>query len=149
MANKFCEACGTPIEEGAKFCPSCGKVTATTQAPPPPVQQYHPPVQNYAPPVQQQYIPPQQNYYQKTEDTTPMTVGQYIVMFLLLCIPIAQLILPFVWAFGSNVNVNKKNLARAILIFAGIAFVLYIIILVIFGAALFSSFKMGGSYGNY
>lgn len=150
MANKFCETCGTPIEEGAKFCPSCGKVAATIQTPPPPVQQYQPPVQTYAPPVQQQFTPPpQQNFYQKVEDTSPMKVGQYIVMMLLLCIPIANIILPFVWAFGSNVNVNKKNFARAILIFAGIALVLYIILFIILGAAMFSMVNAGGNYGGY
>lgn len=82
MASKFCVDCGTPLSEGAKFCPSCGKALAAVQpvatpaprpvapaappaprpvAPPPPAPVYtQPPVapapQAYAPaPVQQPY----------------------------------------------------------------------------------------------
>ena len=57
----------------------------------------------------------------------PLSVGQYIVMLLLLCIPILNIILIFVWSFSSGRNLNKKNLARAFLIFLAVGFVLVLV----------------------
>jgi len=56
---RFCDKCGTQINEGAKFCPGCGAVVENV--PPLPVQQTYapPPQQTYAPPPQQYYGPPQ------------------------------------------------------------------------------------------
>ncbi|PLT46823.1 hypothetical protein B8V81_1047 [Paenibacillus pasadenensis] len=45
-----------------------------------------------------------------------MTTGNWFVTQLLLAIPIVGLILLFVWAFGENANVNKRNLSRAYLL---------------------------------
>lgn len=55
----------------------------------------------------------------------PLTVGQYIGMFLLLMIPLVNIVLLFVWAFGSGVNLNRKNYARASLIFGIISFIIF------------------------
>ena len=32
MANNFCAGCGTPLNPGAKFCPTCGRAAASPQA---------------------------------------------------------------------------------------------------------------------
>lgn len=72
-------------------------------------------------------------------DNSPMTVGNYITMLLLLCIPIANIVLLFVWAFGSTVNTNKKNFAKAYLILIGIIFAIYIVILILFSGVIFSA----------
>jgi len=45
-----------------------------------------------------------------------LSVGQYILTFIILAIPIVGIIMIFVWAFGSSANLNKRNFARAILI---------------------------------
>ncbi len=50
----------------------------------------------------------------------PPGVGQYIGMFLLMCVPFLNIIVLFVWGFGSSVNPNKKNFARAALIMAAV-----------------------------
>jgi hypothetical protein len=61
-------------------------------------------------------------------------VGQYIVMFILLSIPLVNIIMLFVWGFGSSVNPNKKNFARASLIMAAIGIVLVVIFWGIIGS---------------
>lgn len=67
------------------------------------------------------------------EDTTPLGIGSYIAMMLLQAVPVVGIILMFVWGFGSNVNVNKKNFARASLILLGISIVLTLITMAIMG----------------
>lgn len=69
-------------------------------------------------------------------------MGNYLVMLLLSAIPTVGFILLLVWAFGSNVNLNKRNYARAALIMAliaaGIAIVIFLFGLII-GNSVFSS----------
>lgn len=80
----------------------------------------------------------QSNYIPQSADNRPlapiMTVGDWIITSLLLAIPIANIVLLFVWAFDSGTNPNKKNFARAALIFAAIAFGLLIIFGVLIGS---------------
>ena len=63
---------------------------------------------------------------------------------LLLAIPLVNIILLFVWAFGSGTNTNKKNYCRATLIIAAVVIAIYVVILLIFGAAMLSSFRQLG-----
>lgn len=72
-----------------------------------------------------------QNIYEK-----PMTLGDWIVTYLLLMIPIANIVLMFVWAFGSNVNKSKKTFFQANLIFAAVWLVICIILFAVIGSAL-------------
>ncbi len=74
----------------------------------------------------------------------PMTVGQWVGTMLLLAIPLVNIILLFVWAFGSGTNTNKKNYCRATLIIAAVVIAIYVVILLIFGAAMLSSFRQLG-----
>lgn len=75
------------------------------------------------------------------QDTCPLSLGQYLVMMLLLVIPLVNIILLFVWSFG-NYNINKKNYARASLIMFAIAIVLWFIL----GAALTGIIMNSGYY---
>lgn len=62
------------------------------------------------------------------DDYAPVvTMKEWIITMLLLCIPIANIVLPFVWAFGSDVNPSKKNYFRVMLIFMAIGIVLSIL----------------------
>ncbi len=54
----------------------------------------------------------------------PLSIGQYIGMFLLMLIPIANVILLLVWGFGGSLNLNKRNFARAALILCAVMFIL-------------------------
>ena len=77
------------------------------------------------PPYQQNYVQMPPPAYPSLTD--PLSVGQYLGMFISLCIPIINIILLFVWGFGSGVNLNKKNYARAVLIIFAIMIGLWII----------------------
>jgi len=46
----------------------------------------------------------------------PLTTGAFMGMFILQAIPLLGFILLLVWAFGSDVNINKRSFARAALI---------------------------------
>ena len=154
----FCENCGSTLYEGSKFCVSCGAKTesqqssqavATAQIPMRPVSPapvYAPPT--YTPPA---YVPPVQAPPVYPTQVSPgrevLGVGQYIGMFLLMCVPVLNIILLFMWSFGGSVNLNKKNFARASLILCAIMLILWIVA----GAALGSIISeiMGGMGGYY
>ena len=38
-----------------------------------------------------------------------VTVGNWMLTFLLMCIPLVNLIMLFVWAFGGNVELSKST----------------------------------------
>lgn len=134
----FCENCGNKLPEGAKFCGGCGAKTGFVQAantasaepdpmcPDPPPSVYTSPAQT-APSYQQAYMPPQSTAYSRQSRSEPLRVGQYIGMLLLMCIPILNIILLFVWGFGSSVNLNKKNFARASLILSAVMLIFWIV----------------------
>ena len=71
----------------------------------------------------------------------PVTVGNWMLTILLMCIPIVNLVLLFVWGFGSNTPVSKANWAKASLIWMVIFIVFYVILFLILGlgAAFLSS----------
>ena len=75
-----------------------------------------------------------QYYQQPVEDTTPLSVGQWMLTTLVLNLPCVGLIMAFVWAFGQG-NLNRKNFCRSHLIWLAIGAVLSIIIWVIIIAA--------------
>jgi len=138
----FCENCGNKLPDGAKFCHICGamikpapQVNANLVPPPPPPPPPAPgPTQPpLAYPAQQRYAPPSSPpvsfvapYHPPTPppNAAPLSVGQYIIMFLLLSVPLLNLVLLFVWGFGGSVNPNKRNLARASLILSAVVFVI-------------------------
>lgn len=61
-------------------------------------------------------------------ETSVMTVKAWLITYLLLCIPVANIILLFVWAFGGG-NENRRNFARASLIAMAVGVILYIVLL--------------------
>lgn len=75
-----------------------------------------------------------------------MTVGQWLITFLLLNIPCVNLIMLFVWALGNNGYPARKTFAQAALIFGAICLVLGIILYAIFGAAMFAALSSTGAY---
>jgi len=122
----YCENCGTTISDSAKFCLSCGTPTGTRQPAAPQAPAYASPQPTYTQPAYTQPAYSQQKFGQ-TQGVPPLSVGGYIWMFLLLCIPIVNVILLLVWSFGGNVNQNKKNFARATLLLIVIGVVLSIV----------------------
>jgi len=161
MATKFCTGCGNALNENSQFCTNCGKPSipaapAQPQAQPQPQPQpryaapnqgYAPPNPGYAPP--NQGYAPQPQYYQPPRLDAPLSVVQYIGMFLLAALPVAGFILLLMWAFGDGTNINKKNYARAILIISLIGIGLAIIFSIFFAAIfiqLFNNLKFDRTY---
>lgn len=64
-------------------------------------------------------------------NSEPMTLKDWIFTFLLLMIPFANIVLPFVWAFGENVNKSKKSFFQAYLIFMLISIVISVIVIIL------------------
>lgn len=67
-----------------------------------------------------------------------MTLGKWLLTILITCIPCVNIIMLFVWAFGSAGYPARKTWAQAQLIFVAICLVLCIILYAIMGAALFT-----------
>ncbi len=77
--------------------------------------------------------PPEQNVQQQQlQNPPPVTLGDWIITFIIMAIPIVNIVMLFVWGFG-NANPSKANWAKASLIFMLIAFVIYFIIAVVIG----------------
>ena len=58
----------------------------------------------------------------------PMSIGDWIVTWILMAIPIVNFVLLLVWAFSTNTQPSKKSWAQASLIFLLIIIVFYIIV---------------------
>jgi hypothetical protein len=67
----------------------------------------------------------------------PVSVGDWMMTALLLGIPVVNIILLFVWAFGSNTPISKANFSKAIL--------LWFLISMVFSAVLFFVFGVGAA----
>ncbi len=68
----------------------------------------------------------------------PMSVKDWIITLLITYIPLVGLIMLLVWAFDSSTHPNKKNFAKASLVWMLIGIVLALIFF-----ALFASMMMG------
>ena len=65
---------------------------------------------------------------QQPEEKTPViSVGEWMLVTLILAIPLVNIVMLFVWAFGGGVNKTKANYCRAALIWIAIAIALWII----------------------
>jgi len=72
------------------------------------------------------------------EDTSVMSTKDWLITMLILMIPCAGFIMPFVWAFGSG-NLNRRNYFRAHLIMVAIGIVLGILLWAVIGALLIAA----------
>lgn len=86
-----------------------------------------------------------QNYnmnYNQGMDTTPLSMGQWVLTILAAFIPCAGTILYLVWAFSKNGNINRRNYCRAALIIQCVVLLLYLVFVIVFGVALAGSGSM-------
>lgn len=142
-----CTNCGATLAANATVCDVCGTVVTqqsqqSSYAQPTP-STYSNQGQTPAPqPYQQGY---QQGYQQPTYNNayqnqgasygtdTAMSVGDWLITFIITAIPIIGIIMIFVWAFGSGGNLNRRNYARAALIMALIGLVIGILFTAVWG----------------
>ena len=64
-----------------------------------------------------------------------VSVKEWLITNLILMIPLVNIVMTFVWAFGSNTNPNKANYFKAALILFAIVMAIYLVLaVVIFGS---------------
>jgi cytochrome c biogenesis factor len=68
------------------------------------------------------------------ETVDPLTVGQWVVVLLILAVPIVNILALLVWSFNDSTHPSKRNYARANLIIMAVllAFVALIVLIVSF-----------------
>lgn len=126
----FCEKCGKKIPDDAAYCTHCGAKQVTAS---PAVQ----PVASVPPPQPARPSVPQQQP-QTSGGVDLISMGQYLIMFLIMAIPIANIVMLFVWGFSSETGPNKKNFARATLIMMAIGIGVGILISIVMAAIMAS-----------
>jgi len=75
-----------------------------------------------------------------------VTLGEWIVTFIITAIPIVGFVMLFVWAFGDGTNKSKKTWAQAYLILIAVSIVLAIIFFSLFISVLSSLFGNMNTY---
>ncbi|MGH8235037.1 MAG: hypothetical protein ACREPU_12725 [Rhodanobacteraceae bacterium] len=81
-----------------------------------------------------------------TQETAPVSLGDWILTLIVLAIPIVGLVMLFVWGFGSGTHPSKQNFCRASLILYLIGIVIFVLFMMTFGFAAFSMMHgMGGA----
>lgn len=116
----YCENCGAKIPEGSKFCENCGykqnyknedfKISDTVDR-----------TETVRLDTGDQYNQGRSGYTEELEEV--LMTKDYLVMYLLMMVPIVNLVLLFIWGFGQGVNRNKRNLARVLLIFMAVSLI--------------------------
>ena len=94
----------------------------------------------YPPPGPGHYPPPGPGYGVNPYDTAVMSTKDWLIVFLISIIPCVNIIMWFVWAFSGSGNHNRRNYARAYLIFIAIIIGLYLLMFLVFGAMLANIF---------
>ncbi|MCI7813579.1 MAG: hypothetical protein SO016_11755 [Lachnospiraceae bacterium] len=79
----------------------------------------------------QQYQKNQRKNHSYQELEEPMGVGEWILTMLICAIPCVNIIMMFVWAFGSGAKRSKSNWAKATLILELIGIIISIIIVMV------------------
>jgi len=78
----------------------------------------------------------------KEEKLAPiLSTNEFLIMLLLEMIPIIQIIMPILWICG-NYNANKKNLAKAWLVWALLSILISLLTIFTFRETLTSFLKM-------
>lgn len=97
---------------------------------------------SYQQPYQNEPTYQQQGNYQP-ELEAPVTLGEWLIAMLIMCIPCVNIVMMFVWAFSKSEKKSKSNYFKAQLIFAGIMFALWLVLMVTIGI---SAASVIGSY---
>ncbi len=140
----ICKNCSAQIPDGSKFCTVCGhKIVVEPFVAPKPQQPPQTPYTQIPPQVQQGQVPPynlngtqQQTVSKNTALDAPLTVLDFFLMSLLSFVPIIGFIFLLIWAFSGNTNINRKNYARAALIWILVSIGLVILLSIIGGGIL-------------
>ncbi|MEQ9618929.1 MAG: hypothetical protein RIG61_07115 [Deltaproteobacteria bacterium] len=75
----------------------------------------------------------------KGYDTSPMTVGDWLITMIVLGIPLVGLIMLLYWSLSSTGNLNRRNYCLATLVVVAVILLLFVIFAVFGGLAMFMS----------
>jgi hypothetical protein len=67
--------------------------------------------------------------------------GDWFLTLLITAIPLVGFIMLFVWAFSGGTNPSKANWAKAALLWFAVLLAIYLLVILVFGAAFLSAFK--------
>lgn len=85
----------------------------------------------------QQPVQPTYSYQQPQQVLEePMSLGEWMITFLIMLIPCANIIMMFVWAFGNTEKKSKANYFKAMLIWMGILLALYLVLFLVLGVSM-------------
>lgn len=134
----YCSQCGQQLSNQAKFCTRC-RAPQPGNAPAPAVLPAQPSYPARGAHEMARPTPPMQGAIPGQQpDGRIVSVGEWMLMTLVLMIPVVNLVMAFVWAFSYDGSVTKTNYFKAALIWGAICIGIWIILFAIFGAALFS-----------
>lgn len=94
--------------------------------------------------MSQYYVNNGQPAFLAGEDA-PLTTGQFLGMLFLCAIPLVNIIMLLVWAFGDG-NRNRKSFARAVLLFNLIVGAVSVVVALLFMSALIPFFSSLSGY---
>lgn len=146
----FCNNCGREIINGIKYCTYCGSELSESEnehtekihiEQPSCEIQKEIPVSNdprilIEEPKNNSKVNLQQNPHfqdETNEELKPITTAGYVGIFFLLSVPIIGWIFTLIWACGGCKKINKRNMARAVIILAVINLMLTLVAIVVFG----------------
>lgn len=115
----YCKKCGSYLDDTASKCPVCGAGVEQNN-----VQA------DYSAECEWEQAADSDNVNLQTEQ--PVKVTDWMLTLIISSIPFLNIIMMFVWAFGSGVAASKRNWARAMLIFMGISAVFSVVAFVLF-----------------
>ncbi len=75
----------------------------------------------------------------------PVSVSNWMTTMFIMCLPVINLIMLFVWAFGDGAPPSKTNWARATLIWMLMGVAMYIFLFLILGVGAYWFSKVAGS----
>lgn len=153
---KFCKKCGASMEDGDKFCTVCGVAMDMISQEETSQEEESQGASEYAQSQKKETKNARSgSAAQKTVDSValekePLTFGNYLFLFLILAIPVVNIIVLLIWAFGRERNINRKNFSRAALIYVAAVSVLAIVILVgVFGKVAYDMIRYEDSLHHY
>ena len=123
----ICRNCGNEYPDYKDNCPNCGTRNPNVS--------YN---ARYSAPQNGGYRQPVNNVYANEPDIhydEHVSIGGWIGRWFLMCIPIVNIIMLFVWAFGGSRKYSLKTWARARLILALIMILVVVIMVVIMALA--------------
>lgn len=106
--SRKCIKCGQTVGDEDVYCTSCGDLLEKAK--------------NMSETVAKGEALP------KGDINAPLSVGDYVFVGLILMIPIVNIIVFVIWVIDKHGNINRRNLAKAGLLYLGISVVLFIIL---------------------